>query len=117
MTSLSNALKFLLRSVAIGLLISCISLFGGYAQPASAEAAAAPRYIAADGTDLTAFAQCLPKQLSQPSFKRAIEQSGNDFLQKVFDVKNDYRAYKLDEAEIQHLDCMQQKGVIPQIER
>jgi hypothetical protein len=117
MLHLSKALNLFMRSAAIALLIGSISLFTGSVQPANAEPAVVSQYIAADGTDLTAFAECLPKELSQPSLKRAIAQSGDDFLQKVFDVKDDYRANKLDEVEIQHLDCMRQKGVTPQIER
>ena len=108
------------QKAIFGVLVAVVMLCFGLAQPASADSAdssVAPRYIAADGSDLTAFAQCLPKELSQPSLKRALQESGNDFIEKVFNIKGDYREYKLDEAEVAHLNCMEQKGVTPQVER
>ncbi|MEM6423907.1 MAG: hypothetical protein AAF728_01905 [Cyanobacteria bacterium P01_D01_bin.128] len=89
----------------------------GLTQPAYAENSQdTAQYIAADGTDLTAVAQCLPKRLSQPSLARALRESGNDFLQKVFDIKDNYMDYKLDESEVEYLNCLRQKGVTPQVE-
>lgn len=105
------------RSVVVGVLIAVLAGILAVAQPAFADGTNAPRYVAADGSDLTAFAQCLPKRLSQPSLARALQESRNDFIEKVFDVKDNYRDYKLDEAEIAHLDCMKQKGVTPRIEQ
>lgn len=78
---------------------------------------ASKRYIAADGTDLTAMAQCLPKQLSQGDVARALSESQNDFLEKVFGMKENYDDYKLDETEIAYLACMESKGVTPQVKR
>ncbi|TVQ26714.1 MAG: hypothetical protein EA367_00110 [Leptolyngbya sp. DLM2.Bin15] len=92
-----------------------------YSLPVSpAYAAASPaskRYIAADGTDLTAMAQCLPKKLSQGDVDRALRESQNDFLEKVFGMKENYDDYKLDETEIAYLACMEGKGVTPQVKR
>ena len=105
-----------LRLLLAGLIV-LMDCFWGIAQPARANGVEEPQYIAADGTDLTAFAQCLPKRLSQPNWDRALQESRNDFIEKVFDVKDNYRDYKLDPSEVAHLDCMRQKGVIPQIER
>ncbi|TVQ07057.1 MAG: hypothetical protein EA368_15430 [Leptolyngbya sp. DLM2.Bin27] len=89
-----------------------------FAAPAyAADAPDSKRYIAADGTDLTAMAQCLPKELSKGNLSRALQESKNDFLEKVFDVKDNYDDYKLDETEIAYLACVESKGVIPQVKR
>jgi hypothetical protein len=117
MPFLCRTFRAVAQKATFGVLLAVAMLSFGLAQPASAESSAAPRYIAADGSDLTAFAQCLPKELSQPSLKRALQESGNDFIEKVFNIKGDYREYKLDEAEVAHLNCMEQKGVTPQVER
>jgi len=107
-----------LRIVAMALLASTVSLLIGIDNPAYADTAAdSGQYIAADGSNLTAVAQCLPKELSQPSLARALSESGNDFLEKVFDVKDDYDDYKLDRTEEEYLNCLKQKGVTPQVER
>ena len=77
----------------------------------------AKRYIAADGTDLTAVAQCLPKQLSQGNLARALQESQNDFLEKVFDVKDNYSDYKLGDSEAEYLACLDSKGFVSQVNR
>lgn len=83
----------------------------------AADAPATQRYIAADGTDLTAMVQCLPKELSQGSFSRALREAQNDFLEKVFDVKDDYSSYKLDSAEVEYLACVERQGSKSQVQR
>ena len=94
------------------------SVFLGMASPAVADSLAdAPKYMTADGRDLTAMAECLPKKLSQPNLARALQESKNDFLEKVFDTKSNYDDYKLDETELEYLACMESKGVTPQIKR
>jgi hypothetical protein len=106
------------QSLLLGALIALVSLGFSIAQPAYADAGqSSEQYIAADGTDLTAIALCLPKELSQPNLKRALRESGNDFLQKVFSVKNDYTEYKIDQAESQYLDCLESQGFVSQVER
>jgi hypothetical protein len=106
------------QRLTIALLAGLSWLLLSLSAPAyAAEANGAERYIAADGSDLTAVAQCLPKSLSQGSLARAIEESGNDFLEKVFDIKANYRDYELDETEVAYLDCLESKGVTPQVER
>jgi len=115
---LPEEFRKVLQSLLFGLLISLASLGLGLAQPAYADASqTSEQYLAADGTDLTAVALCLPKELSQPSLKRALRESGNDFLQKVFSVKDDYSDYKLDKAEAEYLDCLESKGFVSQVER
>ncbi|ASC71459.1 hypothetical protein XM38_024110 [Halomicronema hongdechloris C2206] len=107
-----------LRTVAIALLASMVGLMIGVNNPAYADTAEeSVEYIAADGSDLTAVAQCLPQELSQPSLARALSESGNDFLEKVFDVKDDYGDYELDSTEVEYLNCLKQTGVTPQVER
>jgi hypothetical protein len=104
--------------VIIGFLVGVLSIVIGMASPAYAGTSqSAVEYVAADGSDLTAVAECLPKQLSQPSLGRALRESGNDFLEKVFSLKDEYGDYKLDEAEIAYLTCLKEKGVTPQVER
>jgi len=98
-----------------GLLWLSSSLF--VAPAYAADSSAAKRYIAADGTDLTAMAECLPKALSESNLDRALQESQNDFLEKVFDVKDNYDDYKLDETEVAYLGCVESKGVTPQVKR
>ncbi len=98
-----------------GLLWISSSLFTDPAY--AAESSAAKRYIAADGSDLTAMVQCLPKELSRGNIARVLQESKNDFLEKVFDVKDNYDDYKLDKAEVAYLACVESKGVTPQVKR
>jgi len=101
-----------------GLIVGLIVCFLGMASPAVADSLAdAPKYMTADGRDLTAMAECLPKKLSQPNLARALQESKNDFLEKVLDTKSNYDDYKLDETELEYLACMESKGVTPQIKR
>jgi len=83
----------------------------------AAESTDAKRYITADGMDLTAVVQCVPKELSQSNLARALSESQNDFIEKVFDVKDNYDDYKLDATEIAYLSCLESKGVTPQVKR
>jgi hypothetical protein len=105
----------LMLSLFAGLLWLSSSLVAAPAY--AADLPNAKRYISADGTDLTAMAQCLPKELSQGNLARALQESKNDFLEKVFDVKDNYDDYKLDETEIAYLACVESKGVTPQVKR
>ncbi|MGF1567120.1 MAG: hypothetical protein ACFCVD_03435 [Nodosilinea sp.] len=89
-----------------------------FTPPAYADVLASENsYVAADGRDLTAIAECLPKELSKGDLARALRESGNDFIEKVFDVKDNYSDYKLDDAEVEYLNCLKSKGFIPQVER
>jgi hypothetical protein len=116
--SLSKHFRRVAQSLLLGLLVAVVGLGFGFAQPAYADdGQSSEQYVAADGTDLTAIALCLPKELSQPSLKRALRESGNDFLQKVFSVKDEYTEYKIDSAEAEYLDCLESKGFVSQVER
>ncbi|PSN13417.1 hypothetical protein C7293_16025 [filamentous cyanobacterium CCT1] len=117
-----SVFKFFTRGVAerlaIAVLVGLLCFTSALCAPAYAsESADAKRYIAADGTDLTAVAQCLPRELSQGNLARALAESKNDFLQKVFDVKDNYSDYKLGESETRYLACLESKGFISQVNR
>ncbi|PSR12662.1 hypothetical protein C8255_26305 [filamentous cyanobacterium CCP3] len=104
--------------LAIAVLVCFLCLTSTLCAPAYAsESADTKRYIAADGTDLTAVAQCLPRELSQGNLARALEESKNDFLQKVFDVKDNYSDYKLGASETKYLACLESKGFVSQVKR
>lgn len=111
-------LRSLAQRLVLGLMIGIIGWVIGMASSAAANALAdAPKYLSPDGRDLTAMAECLPKKLSQPNLDRALQESKNDFLEKVFDIKPNYDDYKLDETEMEYLACMEAKGVTPQVKR
>lgn len=113
-----NTLRTLAQRLLLGCMIGIIGLIVGAASPAAADILTdAPRYMSPDGRDLTAMAECLPKKLSQPNLDRALQESKNDFLEKVFDIKPNYDDYKLDETEMEYLACMEAKGVTPQVKR
>jgi hypothetical protein len=118
MSAFSFRIHGLGQRVAIATLAGMLWLLSSLVTPAYADnSAGARRFIAADGTDLTAMAQCLPRQLSQGNLSRALSESKNDFLEKVFDMKENYSDYKLGDSEIEYLACVESKGVIPQVKR
>jgi hypothetical protein len=57
----------------------------------------------AEGKQMSALIHCLPKQLSQPSFKRAWSEMGDDQLQRAFNLKANP---KLSQAEIELAACL-----------
>lgn len=101
-------------AVVAGLLFFS-SVFVGHANALGISDANA--YIAADGTDLTAVAQCLPSELSKGNLGRAVRESFNDYLEKAFGLKQNYNDYKLDETEANFLMCLERKGVTPQVKQ
>jgi hypothetical protein len=106
------------QRLVIALLASVLWLTSSLFSPAYADdSTGAKRYITAEGMDLTAVVQCIPKELSQGNLARALAESQNDFIEKVFDVKDNYDDYKLDATEITYLSCLVSKGVIPQVKR
>lgn len=72
-------------------------------------------YVAPDGTDVTAVAECIPPELSEGNLDRALRESGNDFLEKVFNTKSDYEDYDLEDSEIEYLECLKRNGVKPEV--
>lgn len=92
----------------------CLSLL--LVSPAHAESKSAT-YIGADGSDLTVVAKCISPQLSEGNLDRALEESGNDFLEKVFGTKGSYDQYERAQPELEFLDCLKRNGVTPQVEQ
>ncbi|NMF86022.1 hypothetical protein [Nodosilinea sp. P-1105] len=118
MSFLKFPVRSVIRRLTLVLLAGMIWLLSSLYAPAYAENSPdVERYIAADGTDLTAVAQCLPKQLSQGNLARVLRESQNDFLEKVFDVKDNYSDYKLDDSEVEYLACLESKGFVSQVNR
>lgn len=112
-----NPLKTLIRRFVPSLLALLVGI-GLWASPTQAKAATnAGQYVAADGQDLTAVVECLPEALSEPSLERALRESWDDFLEKVFDLKDNYESYKLEEPEVNYLQCLNRQGFVPQVQQ
>jgi hypothetical protein len=114
--SVSTKLSFIRRALFVGLLVSLIWLPGLFTNPAAAMqniAAAMPEGITAQNVDfsegdrLKALVGCLPKQLSEPSLKRALSEMGNDQIERAFNLKVNP---KLSEAETKLQNCLSRKG-------
>lgn len=58
---------------------------------------------ATESEHLIAVVSCLPKELSQPSLKRAWDEMGDDQLQRVFHLND---SPKLSQAEIELASCL-----------
>ena len=56
---------------------------------------------------MSALLTCLPKQLSQPNLKRALDEMGNDQFERMFHLKAEP---KLSQAEIDLKNCMSREG-------
>ncbi len=115
--SLSCILRLLRRTLLTGLLIGFIWLPGlssGQAF-AAANVTVMPAEMASkivnsaatEGDRMSALVACLPKQLSQPSLKRAWSEMGNDQLERLLNLK---ASPKLSQAEIELKSCMNRKG-------
>ncbi len=113
----SKARRQTLSGLIASFLLSVCLVFASVLPAQAGNPLTVARYVAADGTDLSAVVQCLPKELSQPSLARALQESGNDFLQKVFNTKASYNDYKVDALEAQYLNCLRNKGFTPAVER
>ncbi|WP_193200762.1 hypothetical protein [Nostoc sp. MG11] len=115
MFSFNQFLNLLRRTLLTGLLAGLIWLPGlpfnsAIAMPNSLASTATP----AKGDErLIALISCLPKQLSQPSFKRAWDEMGNDQLERAFNLKTNP---KLSQAEIELNNCMKRQGFTSQSE-
>lgn len=99
----------LLTSVLIGLIwlpgflsSSAFAVTSGAGVPVDV----APQLVnstSTEGDRIAAVAACLPKQLSQPSLKRALNEMGNDQLERVFNLKANP---KLSQAETDLANCL-----------
>ncbi len=109
-------LGWLRHTFLMGLLISLIGLSGFSISPAFALSdtdAAAPEKVAsqivdttAKGDRLSALISCLPKQLSQPSFERALSEMGNDQIERILNLKPNP---KLSQAEMDLVNCLNRR--------
>jgi|GEM_PF-876299 len=115
--SFGRSLDLLRRTLFAGLLASLIWLSGLPSQPALAAqpiAAAMPEGVTsqvvssdAEGDRMIALIHCLPKQLSQPSLKRAFSEMGNDQFERAFNLKANP---KLSQVEIDLANCLNRQG-------
>jgi hypothetical protein len=107
-------LKKVRQWTAVLLVATFVVLQNAIALPAIAESSdAAEQYIAADGTDLTAVVSCIPSELSDGDLGRAIAESGQDYLERVFQTKDNYDDYTIGQLEEEFQTCLQQKGITP----
>ena len=114
--SFDRFLSLLGRTLFAGLLISLIWL-PALSNPALAvpivatgtpgESSAQIIDSVAKSNRLSAFIACLPKELSHPSLKRALDEMGNDQLERIFNLKSNP---KLSQAEIELKSCLNSKG-------
>ncbi len=109
--SFDRLLGLLRRTFLVGLLIGLTWTSGLFTHPALAVpiANAMPEGIASqvvnsavEADRISALITCLPKQLSQPSLKRALNEMGNDQLERAFNLKANP---KLSQAEIDLANC------------
>lgn len=112
MFTFNQFLNLLRRTLLIGLVAGLIWLPGLTFN----SALAMPNPLATITTPakyehLSALISCLPKQLSQPSFKRAWDEMGNDQLERAFNLKTNP---KLSQAEIELKNCLNRQGFTPQ---
>jgi hypothetical protein len=113
MFSLNQFLNLLRRTLLTGLLTGLIWLPGlpSYSALAMPNPLASIVATSAKGDErLSALISCLPKQLSQPSLKRAWDEMGNDQLERAFHLKTNP---KLSQAEIELKNCLNQQGFTP----
>lgn len=113
MFTFNQFLNLLRRTLLTGLLAGLIWLPGlpfnsALAMPNPLASIAAP---AQGGERLNALISCLPKQLSQPSLKRAWDEMGNDQLERAFNLKANP---KLSQAEVELGNCLNHKGFTTQ---
>ena len=112
--SFNRILILLRRTLLTSLLIGVIWLPGlpcnsAFAVPEAV--AAVPKDMISEPVDSTptagdrmnALIRCLPKELSQPSLKRALSEMGNDQFERAFNLKANP---KLSQAEIDLETCL-----------
>ncbi|MGA7935890.1 MAG: hypothetical protein WCA35_20225 [Kovacikia sp.] len=117
-SSFNRTLSLVRRTLLTGLLIGLIWLPGLSLKPAlampisgvaiSGEVASQNLASASPEADrMTALIACLPKQLSQPNFKRALSEMGNDQLERAFNLKANP---KLSQAEVELANCLNRQA-------
>lgn len=110
-----NQIGRVLRGLALSVLCLALWLVNGGLGTAQAatEQMQSEQYVTAEGRDITAVVDCLPAQLSEADLSRAIAESGQDFLEWVFQLKDDYSDYKLTDAGREFDQCLRSKGILP----
>lgn len=103
-------LQQLKRAVALILVASFAWLQTLTSTPAQAEE---QKYIDAEGKDLTPIVECLPEDYGKADLGSAIAKFGNDYLERVFRLKENTEDYKVSKQEKQFQECLQRKGIKP----
>ncbi|MGF1499533.1 MAG: hypothetical protein ACFB8W_22325 [Elainellaceae cyanobacterium] len=113
---LSQRLQVSARWIMVICVTGLVWFTSGLAQVAQAQEVQSPAIVATDEAVSAAVVECFPKKLSDGNLDRALEESRNDFLERVFLLKP-VQEYKLSQAESEFLSCLKSKGVTPQIEQ
>ncbi|MFE4107562.1 hypothetical protein [Almyronema epifaneia] len=86
-------------------------------QAAPAQAASSDGFVDPNGKDVTAIAKCLPQQLTEGDLQRALGEFGNDYLERVFDLKDNYSEYEISQAEEEFQSCLERQGITPVVKQ
>ncbi len=78
-----------------------------------AQAGEAKKYLDPEGKDLTALVECLPENYNKGDLGNAISKFGNDYLERVFRLKENTEDYKVSKEEKQIQECLKSKGIRP----
>lgn len=114
---LQNTLtKAIMRSIS-RVMIGGFAALIGFSFVLTGSAYAGETYVTPDGTDITAIAECIPPELTEGNLDRALRESGNDFLEKVFNTESSYKDYDLEASEIEYLECLKRNGVTPEVKK
>lgn len=98
------------RGLMVMLVVGLACFQAMTSNPAQAEE---QKYVDSEGKDLTAFVECLPEDYNQADLGSAIAKFGNDYLERVFRLKENTEDYKVSEQEKQLQACLQAKGIRP----
>lgn len=98
----------------IGAVLGFSLMLGSWVMPAAADQAG---YVTPDGQDITAVVECLPQELSEGDLQRAIKESGKDYLERVFRLKDSYDEYEIAAAEKEFQACLETKGITPEAQK
>lgn len=105
-SSASNQVLCLLRRTIVASLLMGLIWSGFAVNSANASVNSVVIASRTESDRLSAFITCLPKQLSQPNFKRALAEMGYDQLERALDLKANP---KLSEAETELASCLNRK--------
>lgn len=108
----NRLLNLLHRTLLVSALVSLIWSSALFINPALAAPIVSARLegnalqisnLAAESDRMITIIDCLPKQLSQPSLKRALSEMSNDQLERAFNLKANP---KLSQAEVELNSCL-----------